>query len=56
MLSIPRDTYVTNGNYKYSAQNKINSLYSGGETPEKTLEAVNEITGLNIKNYHLLEE
>ena len=53
MLSIPRDTYVTNGNYKYSAYNKINSLYSGGETPEKTVQAVNEITGLDI-NYYIL--
>ena len=55
MLSIPRDTYVTNGNYRYSAQNKINSLYAGGETPEKTLEAINEITGLNIENYILVD-
>lgn len=55
MLSIPRDTYVTNGNYKYSAQNKINYLYSGGETPERTLEAVNEITGLDIKYYILVD-
>ncbi len=55
MLSIPRDTYVKNGNYKNSVYNKINSLYSGGETPEKTLEAVNEITGLNIKYYILVD-
>lgn len=53
MLSIPRDTYVTNANYKYSPYNKINSLYSGGETPEKTVQAVNEITGLDI-NYYIL--
>lgn len=53
MLSIPRDTYVTNGNYKYSVYNKINSLYSGGKTPEKTVQAVNEITGLDI-NYYIL--
>ena len=53
MLSIPRDTYVTNGNYKYSVYNKINSLYSGGETPERTVQAVNEITGLDI-NYYIL--
>ena len=55
MLSIPRDTYVTNGNYKYSAYNKINSLYSGGKTPEKTVQAVNEITGLNIQYYILVD-
>lgn len=55
MLSIPRDTYVVNENYKYSAYNKINSLYSGGKTPEKTLQAVNEITGLNIEKYILVD-
>lgn len=55
MLSIPRDTYVENGNYKYSAQNKINYLYNGGKNPEKTLEAVNEITGLDIKYYVLID-
>jgi len=55
ILSIPRDTYVTNGNYRYSAENKINSLFSGGETPEKTVKAINEITGLNIKNYILVD-
>ncbi len=55
MLSIPRDTYVENGKYKYSVYNKINSLYSGGKTPEKTLAAVNKITGLDIKYYILVD-
>ena len=55
MLSIPRDTYVKNENYKYSAYNKINSLYSGGKTPEKTVQAVNEITGLDIDYYILVD-
>lgn len=55
MLSIPRDTYVTNEKYKNSAQNKINSLYNGGETPEKTVAAVNEITGLDLKYYILID-
>lgn len=55
MLSIPRDTYVTNGNYKYSAQNKINSVYNGGENPERTLAAVNELTGLDLKYYILVD-
>ena len=55
MLSIPRDTYVTNGKYKYSAENKINSLFDHGKTPEKTVAAVNEVTGLNIKYYILID-
>ena len=52
MLSIPRDTYVGEG---CSASNKINSLYCSGETPEKTLEAVNEITGLDLKYYVIVD-
>ena len=55
MFSIPRDTYVTNGKYKYSAENKINSLFDHGKTPEKTVAAVNEVTGLNIKYYILID-
>ena len=55
MLSIPRDTYVTNGNYKYSVYNKINSVYESGKSPEKTVKAVNEITGLNIQYYMLID-
>lgn len=55
MLSIPRDTYVTNGNYKYSVYNKINSVYENGEHPEKTVKAVNELTGLDIKYYMLID-
>ena len=47
MLSIPRDTFV--GKYKNRAKgsDKINYLYSNG--PERTLEAVKEITGIDIK-------
>lgn len=52
MLSIPRDTYVGEG---CSVYNKINSLYSNGETPEKTMEAVNEITGLDLKYYVIID-
>lgn len=55
MLSIPRDTYVENGKYKYTAQNKINSLFGGGQTPEKTVQAVNKITGLDLKYYILVD-
>ena len=54
MLSIPRDTYVENGKYKYTAQNKINSLFNGGQTPEKTIQAINKITGLDLKYYILV--
>ena len=55
MLSIPRDTYVGENKSKANVNNKINSLYTAGETPEKTMEAVNKITGLNIKDYILVD-
>ena len=55
LLSIPRDTYT--GDVKENAKyyQKINSLYSHGETPEKTIEAVNKITGLDVEKYILVD-
>ena len=55
LLTIPRDTFT--GETKSSAKyyHKINSLYSYGETPEKTLAAVNEITGLDVKYYIIVD-
>ena len=55
MLSIPRDTFTGSNTSSARPSHKINSLYSNGETPEKTLEAVNEITGLNIEKYILVD-
>lgn len=55
MLSIPRDTFIGDSKYNASAYDKINSLYNNGRNPEKTLEAVNELTGLDIKNYILID-
>lgn len=55
LLSIPRDTFT--GDKKSSARyyHKINALYNYGETPEKTVEAVNKITGLDIKYYIIVD-
>ena len=55
MLSIPRDTYIGENKSRANANNKINSLYASGQTPEKTIEAVNKITGLDIKDYLLVD-
>lgn len=51
LLSIPRDTYVGKNSAKATAYEKINALYSRKHRPDETLEAVNEITGLNIEYY-----
>lgn len=49
LLSIPRDTFVGANKNKATSYDKINSLYQKG--PEKTLAAVNKLTGLNIIYY-----
>lgn len=54
LVSIPRDTFVGNSKNSATASDKINSLYQG-KYPEKTLAAVNKITGLNIKNYVVVD-
>lgn len=49
ILSIPRDTYTGNNKNRASAYEKINTLYQ--QSPEKLIEEINEITGLNIQYY-----
>lgn len=51
LLSIPRDTFTGKNTKRAVASQKINSLYNINKTPEKTLAAVNELTGLDIKYY-----
>lgn len=55
LMTIPRDTFT--GENKSSAKyyHKINALYNYGETPEKTVEAVNEITGLDLQYYIIVD-
>ena len=56
LLSIPRDTFVGANKNKATSYDKINALYQTktkekDTSPEKTLAAVNKITGLNITYY-----
>lgn len=51
LLSIPRDTYTGKNASNATAYEKINALYSRKHRPDETLEAVNEITGLDINYY-----
>ena len=55
LLSIPRDTFTGKNKSKATASQKINALYNINKTPEKTLEAVNELTGLDIEYYILVK-
>lgn len=53
LLSIPRDTFVGKNPQTGTGSDKINALYQ--KSPEKTLEKVNEITGLDIKYYMVID-
>ncbi len=55
LLSIPRDTYTGKSTAKATAYEKINALYGRKHRPDETLEAVNEITGLNIEYYVVIK-
>lgn len=55
LMSIPRDTFIGDNKEKTSVYDKINSLYSSGTTPEKTLAAVNKLTGLDLKYYIIVD-
>jgi len=55
LLSIPRDTYTGKNSAKATAYEKINALYGRKNRPDETLEAVNEITGLDIKYYAVVK-
>lgn len=56
MLSIPRDTFIGDSRYSASVYDKINSVYSYyDEDPQKVLDEINEITGLNIRNWALID-
>ncbi len=55
LLSIPRDTYTGKNSAKATAYEKINALYGRKNRPDETLEAVNQITGLDIKYYAVVK-
>lgn len=49
ILSIPRDTFVGNSTTSADSYDKINALYQ--TSLEKTLEAVRNLTGIDVRNY-----
>lgn len=49
ILSIPRDTFVGNSTTSADSYDKINALCQ--TSPEKTLEAVRNLTGIDVRNY-----
>ena len=53
LMSIPRDTFTGKNKNKAVASEKINALYQ--KSPQKTVDAVNNITGLNIEKYIVID-
>jgi len=54
LLSIPRDTFIGKNPAAGSGYDKINSVYQK-KGPEGTLKEVNELTGLDIKYYMVID-
>lgn len=60
LMSIPRDTYVGSRNRKTATQNylasyKINSVYRSGTNIPEAIERINDLTGLNLENYVIID-
>ena len=55
LLSIPRDTYTGKNTKKATAYEKINALYSRKKDAKTTLDAINQITGLDIQYYVIVK-
>ena len=54
ILSIPRDTFIGTNKNKTTGWDKINSLYQGAN-PEKVMDKVSEITGVELEYYVVVE-
>ena len=54
LVSVQRDTFIGDNPKKATAYDKINSVYQG-KYPEKTLKEINELTGLNLKYYIVID-
>ena len=54
LLSIPRDTFVGDSKLNASSYDKVNAIYQN-KGAEGTLKEVNELTGLNIDKYIVID-
>ena len=55
LISVPRDSYTGTNTKKAIAAKKINALYNVSGDPQETLDAVNNLTGLDIKYYAIIK-
>ena len=55
LLSIPRDSFTGTNPKRAVASDKINAIYNITRDPKKTRDAVNELTGLNLQYYAIVQ-
>ena len=55
LLSIPRDSFTGKNTKRAVASDKINAIYNVTRDPMETVEAVNELTGLNLQYYAIVQ-
>ena len=55
MLSIPRDTFIGDNLSTATSWDKINAIYQTDDGAEKLLEEVRELTGINVRNYVVID-
>lgn len=55
LLSIPRDSFTGKNVKKATASEKINAIYNITKDPQETVDAVNELTGLDLKYYAVIQ-
>ena len=55
LVSVPRDSFTGTNQKRAKASDKINAIYNLTKDPMKTVNAVNELTGLNLKYYAIVQ-
>ncbi len=55
LLSVPRDSFTGTNVKRAKASDKINALYNLTKDPMETVDAVNELTGLDLKYYAIVQ-
>ena len=55
LLSIPRDSFTGKNTKRAVASDKINAIYNITRDPTETLNAVNELTGLDLQYYAIVQ-
>ena len=55
LLSIPRDSFTGDNTRRAVASDKINAIYNITRDPMETVDAVNELTGLDLQYYAIVQ-